>query len=108
MPPVAGERMKKEERGALRIRRIDAMTESEARQLAEVLVDCVDGGASVSFMHPLEAAKAEAFWRRIGADVARGARILLVAEDEIGIAGTVQVALDLPENQPHRADIAKM
>lgn len=96
------------DRNHLRIRRIDGMTTSEATQLAEVLIDCVDGDASVSFMHPLEPGRAEAFWRRIGADVARGARILLVAEDEVGIAGTVQVALDLPENQPHRADVAKM
>ena len=59
-------------------------------------------------MHPLEPAKAEAFWRKIAEDVADGRRALLVAEDATGIAGTVQLLLAQPENQPHRADLAKM
>ncbi len=84
------------------------MSDDTTRQLAGVLIDCVEGGASVSFMHPLGAAKAEAFWRGLGGDIAAGARALLVAEDAAGIAGTVQLVLRQPENQPHRADIAKM
>ena len=40
--------------------------------------------------------------------MAAGERALLVAEDAHGICGTVQLVLDLPENQPHRADLAKM
>jgi GNAT superfamily N-acetyltransferase len=77
--------------------------------LAEVLVDCVEGGASVSFMAPMTADKARAFWRGVAEGVARGERALLVAEDEAGrIVGTVQLVLSLPENQPHRADVAKM
>jgi GNAT superfamily N-acetyltransferase len=84
-------------------------TDALAAGLAEVLVDCVDGGASVSFMAPLAADRAEAFWRRVLADVAAGARALLVAEDATGrLVGTVQLVMDLPENQPHRADVAKM
>lgn len=76
--------------------------------LAAVLIDCVHGGASVSFMAPLPEAKALAFWLGVAAGVARSERLLLVAEDESGIVGTVQVVLDQPDNQPHRADIAKM
>ncbi|MEQ1516600.1 MAG: GNAT family N-acetyltransferase [Usitatibacteraceae bacterium] len=77
--------------------------------LAGVLVDCVEGGASVSFMHPFSIARAETFWRGLARNVADGSRILLVAEDENGaIVGTVQVILSQPENQPHRAEIAKM
>jgi GNAT superfamily N-acetyltransferase len=77
--------------------------------LAEVLVDCVDGGASVSFMAPLARERAQAFWRGVAEGVARGERALLVAEDGEGqILGTVQLILALPENQPHRADVAKM
>ena len=76
--------------------------------LAAVLIDCVHGGASVSFMAPLPEAKALAFWQGVVAGVARGERVLLVAEDAGGIVGTVQVVLDQPDNQPHRADIAKM
>ena len=77
--------------------------------LAEVLVDCVEGGASVSFMGPLARDKARAFWRRVASGVQAGERVLLVAEDaRRQVVGTVQLLLDLPENQPHRADVAKM
>jgi GNAT superfamily N-acetyltransferase len=80
-----------------------------AGALAEVLLDCVEGGASVGFMHPLPREKAVAFWQNCLASAARGERILLVAEDESNtIVGTVQVVLAMPDNQPHRADVAKM
>jgi GNAT superfamily N-acetyltransferase len=90
------------------IHRLPRLNEEQVRALARLLIDCVEGGASVSFMHPLSPYKAEAFWRRVGESVARGERALLVAEDEAGIAGTVQLVLEQPENQPHRADVAKM
>ena len=76
--------------------------------LADLLKDCVDGGASVSFMHPLTRERAMAFWRKVAGGVAAGERALLVAEDDRGVCGTVQLMFDLPENQPHRADLAKM
>src|SRR6516165_12377781 len=91
-----------------RVRQLVDPTDAEIAQLSEVLIDCVEGGASVSFMLPLLPEKALAFWRRVAADVRSGKRILLVADDESGIAGTAQVALDMPENQPHRGDLAKM
>jgi GNAT superfamily N-acetyltransferase len=90
------------------VRRLATVSEMQLLALAEVLVDCVDGGASVSFMHPLPIPKAIAFWRRVADDVVAGGRALLVAEDASGIVGTVQLVLDLPENQPHRADVSKM
>jgi GNAT superfamily N-acetyltransferase len=76
--------------------------------LADVLIDCVEGGASVSFMLPIARATATAFWRGVADGVARGERVLLVAEDGAGIVGTAQLILAMPENQPHRADVAKM
>ena len=76
--------------------------------LADVLIDCVEGGASVSFMLPLPRAKALAFWRGVTEAVTRGERALLVAELEGRIVGTVQLILAPPDNQPHRADVAKM
>lgn len=77
--------------------------------LADLLIDCVEGGASVSFMLPLSRDRALGFWRGVADDVVRGDRVLLVAEDAVGrIVGTVQLALALPDNQPHRADVAKM
>lgn len=77
--------------------------------LCEVLENCVSGGASVSFMYPLSREKSLQFWSGVAASVARGERIVLVAEDAAGeIVGTVQVVLDQPENQPHRADVSKL
>lgn len=90
------------------LRRLTAPGEPDLEQLADVLIDCVEGGASVSFMKPLGRERALAFWRRIAEGVRRGDRALIVAEDAQGICGTVQVAFDLPENQPHRADLSKM
>jgi len=91
------------------IRRIAAPTEAHVTGLTRVLLDCVEGGASVSFMKPLAIERAADFWRGVAAGVARGERALLVAEGERGeIVGTVQLVLAQPENQPHRADVAKM
>jgi GNAT superfamily N-acetyltransferase len=92
-----------------RIRTLETLGEREIQGLSDVLIDCVDGGASVSFMLPMSRAKAEAFWNGVSASAARGERVVLAAEDLDGtIVGTVQVILNLPENQPHRGDIAKM
>jgi GNAT superfamily N-acetyltransferase len=93
---------------ALDVRRLDALTEPQLQALADVLIDCVEGGASVSFMQPMTRAKALAFWRHVADGAARGERVLLVAEDARGIVGTVQLIVDQPENQPHRADVAKL
>jgi GNAT superfamily N-acetyltransferase len=81
-----------------------------AEGLADVLIDCVEGGASVGFMLPLSRERALAFWQQVLAGAARGERIVLVARDTESdtIMGTVQVVLAVPENQPHRADVAKM
>jgi GNAT superfamily N-acetyltransferase len=95
--------------GAIQIRCLPSIGDREIRGLSDVLIDCVEGGASVSFMLPMSRAKAEAFWRGTAASVARGERVVLAAEDEAGtIVGTAQVIWAQPENQPHRGDLAKM
>ena len=77
--------------------------------LTDVLLDCVEGGASISFMWPLARDKALAFWHKVACGVVLGERALLVAEDaDGGIVGTAQLVLAQPENQPHRADVAKV
>ncbi|HMO96272.1 MAG TPA: GNAT family N-acetyltransferase [Tepidiformaceae bacterium] len=76
--------------------------------LAGVLADCVEGGASVSFMWPLPVAKAAAFWAGMAARAANGEAFTLAAWDGEVICGTVTLALGLPENQPHRADVTKL
>lgn len=92
---------------------IRELTGSEALarvdELAEVLRDCVEGGASVGFMLPLADGRPQAFWRQVAAGVAAGERHLFVAEDDGGrIVGTLSLVTDMPDNQPHRADVAKM
>lgn len=90
------------------IRRLHALDDARLEQLAALTFDCVDGGASIGFLQPFTLDKARAFWRRIAPEIAAGERALLVAEDERGICGTVQLVLALPANQPHRADLCKM
>jgi GNAT superfamily N-acetyltransferase len=90
------------------VQRLLTMTEAEVQGLAELLIDSVESGASVSFMHPLPKPKAVDFWRSVADEVAHGERALLVAADASGIIGTVQLLLSQPENQPHRADLSKM
>jgi GNAT superfamily N-acetyltransferase len=94
---------------ALRVRELDAIDQQALAGLCDVLIDCVEGGASVNFMWPMTRAKAEAFWGGVAASLARGERAVLVAEDGEGrIIGTAQAVWAAPENQPHRADLAKM
>ncbi len=84
------------------------VADTALEQLAEVLVDCVDGGASVSFMSPLTHEQALGFFRKVAGSVAAGDTVLLAARLNGKIVGTVQLGLDTPPNQPHRADIRKM
>jgi len=90
------------------LRRIHPHEPLPIDSLAALTIDCVDGGASIGFMHPLSEAQARAFWQRVAAGVAAGERALLVAEDAEGVIGTVQLLLAQPDNQPHRADLAKL
>jgi GNAT superfamily N-acetyltransferase len=95
--------------GGSQIRCLDTIGEREIQGLSDVLIDCVEGGASVSFMLPMSRTKVEGYWREMSTSVTRGERVVLVAEDTTGrIAGTVQVIWAEAENQPHRADLAKM
>ncbi|MBQ5946160.1 GNAT family N-acetyltransferase [Massilia sp. ST3] len=94
----------------LAIRRIEASEAGDCIDgLTDLLLDCVEGGASVSFMLPLERSKARSFWQGVLDGIKRGERTLLVAQDEDGtIVGTVQLITAMPDNQPHRGDIAKL
>lgn len=76
--------------------------------LAELLIDAVEGGASVNFVRPMTPAKAVMWWEGALASHARGERLILTAEARGRLDGTVQLVPAPQENQPHRADIAKM
>jgi GNAT superfamily N-acetyltransferase len=94
--------------GKVTVRCVSRVTDDLLAQLSAILIDCVEGGASVSFLHPLTGDRAREFWRSVGAGVEAGSRALIVAEHDGEVIGTVQLALEQPENQPHRADLAKM
>lgn len=95
--------------GSLRIKILSAEeAKAQIAALSEILIDVVEGGDSIGFMAPLPRTKADAFWSRIGDAVAAGERILLVATLDDQVVGTVQLVMNLPENQPHRADLSKM
>lgn len=76
--------------------------------LAALLIETVAGGGSVGFMHPVAPEKAAAFARTSLEAAARGERIVFGAFVDGTLASTVTLLLALPENQPHRAEIAKM
>jgi GNAT superfamily N-acetyltransferase len=90
------------------VRKLETIDARVLEGLSDVLIDCVEGGASVSFMLPMSRAKAERYWLGVAASLARGERTLVIAEDSDGILGTAQAIWAEPENQPHRADVAKM
>jgi GNAT superfamily N-acetyltransferase len=77
-------------------------------ELADVLTDCVAGGASVNFMSPFSHGQARSFFGKAANSVASGDTVLLVASLGGRLVGTVQLGLDMPPNQSHRADVKKM
>ncbi|MBE7183097.1 MAG: GNAT family N-acetyltransferase [Methylobacterium mesophilicum] len=81
---------------------------SRISELSDLLLDCVEGGASVSFMAPMARETAEGFWRGVAGRARDGAVVVLVAETDGVVVGTAQLVTGLPENQPHRADVAKV
>jgi GNAT superfamily N-acetyltransferase len=95
--------------GELKVAVLDAAAvEAAAHELGEVLADCVNGGASVNFMLPYRRDDGAAFFRKVAASVARGDIVLVAARLDGRIVGTVQLGLDMPPNQPHRADVKKL
>jgi ribosomal protein S18 acetylase RimI-like enzyme len=95
--------------GTIAVRRLDgADARAHLDGLAAVLADCVDGGASVSYMAPFSLDDARAAFEGFVADAERGGRVPLAAFDGGRVVGTVQVVLTTPPNQPHRGDVAKL
>jgi ribosomal protein S18 acetylase RimI-like enzyme len=90
--------------------RIEALrdTPDVRRMLGELLVNVVANGGSISFMHPLSPDAADAFWKDALSSADRGDRVVFGAWIDGLLVGTVSLLLDLPPNQPHRAEIAKM
>jgi GNAT superfamily N-acetyltransferase len=86
-----------------------AQAAARVDELAEVLLDCVAGGASVGFMADATPERARGFWQGVARQVADGGRHLFAAlDDDDRVCGTLSLVVDMPDNQPHRADVAKM
>lgn len=91
------------------IRRVEADEATAlASQLEGLLQDAVAGGASLGFWAPLADAHARAYWADVRAEVAQGARWLLVAERAGVVVGSVQLAPSSRQNAPHRAEVQKL
>ena len=84
------------------------VADADLNALADILVDCVEGGASIGFVRPFTVERARAFWQQVVGSIGKGRRTLLVAEDAGTVVGTAQVVFAQADNQPHRADIAKV
>jgi GNAT superfamily N-acetyltransferase len=82
--------------------------QAQLSDLGRLLIDCVRGGASVSFMASISNSQASDFFQRVAEALHRNERILLAAFIDGQLVGTVQITIALPENQPHRAEIAKL
>jgi len=81
----------------------------DIRMLGRVLHDCVHAGASVSFVQPFSYDDAGAFWnRKVLPAIQSGLCRVLLARTAGQIAGTVQLDLATPPNQPHRAEVRKL
>lgn len=93
---------------AIRMVSADEMA-ARISELGALLHACVHAGASINFVLPFDTADAEAFWREVVVPaVAAGGRMVLVAERDGRIVGSVQLGIDTPPNQPHRAEVAKL
>ncbi|ADU62438.1 MAG: GNAT family N-acetyltransferase [Pseudodesulfovibrio sp.] len=91
----------------INVRQITALTAGQFRELCDLLVDSVEGGASVGFLSPLSMEKAGEYWRTV-ADALPSGLALFIAEDESSIVGSVQLAPCARENGLHRAEIQKL
>lgn len=91
------------------VEKLDAAgAELAVPRLAALLKDCVDAGASVSFLPPLAPGAARGFWTGAASKAAMGGRVIFAGWVDGVLAGTVTLDLDMPPNQPHRADVAEL
>lgn len=94
---------------SFQIRAVDRLSPPQITALSQVLIACVEAGASVSFMLPFTLDQATAYWQSVNASLQRAERLVFIAENTATeLVGSVQIVLDQPENQPHRADLSKM
>ena len=78
-------------------------------QLAALLVDGVQSGASISFIQPFDLPQATDFWQnKVLPAVTVNDTQLIIALQAGQVVGSVQLQLAMPPNQAHRSEIAKL
>ncbi len=82
----------------------------DVRAVAELLIACVEGGASIGFLAPMKPEEAEEYWRKIGSELAAGSRVLLVGRESETrrIVGAAQLVCETKPNGRHRAEVQKV
>jgi GNAT superfamily N-acetyltransferase len=90
----------------LAVTRLDEPGDTDVEQLADVLVDCVDGGASVNFLRPLPHDDAARWWRQAVADP--HARTWVARDADGTIVGCVRLSLAQQPNGLHRGEVGKL
>ncbi len=92
-----------------RVERLEAVAAARHLEaLARILADAVEGGASVGFLSPFNAADAAAWWRDLLPEVAAGRVLLLGSWLDDALVGTVQLHPSVMPNARFRAEVAKL
>jgi GNAT superfamily N-acetyltransferase len=81
---------------------------ARVEQLADLLVDTVESGASIGFLAPFDRAEAVAWWKERAAGVAAGQLAVWAAHDGDRVLGTVSLAFPDKPNSRHRAELVKL
>lgn len=83
--------------------------DAHAEALAGIMAETVSEGAAIGYMQPFTRADGFRFFEeQVFPEVRAGRRRLLLATLDGVPAGSVQLILQLPPNQPHRCEVAKM
>jgi GNAT superfamily N-acetyltransferase len=89
------------------LRKITAAEDGLLEKLSTLIIDAVDGGASIGYLAPMSRASAQAFWNGVFAALGPS-HALWVAELEGEVVGSVQLSLCQKENGRHRGEVQKL
>ncbi len=82
----------------------------DLHDLRALLTDCVNHGASIGFLAPLQEADAAAYWQKVLGEMQAGQRVIFAARERPGgpIIGSAQLGLETRPNGVHRAEVQKV
>ena len=91
----------------MKIESLSRLSENK-EELIALLNDCVENGASIGFLAPLQDGEADSYWQGVATDLAKGSRVLLVAREAEHIVGAIQIHYCTKTNGLHRANVEKL